>query len=421
ITVSATDPDQDDIVYSADNLPVGAIFNPDTQMLTWTPGCADEGEKSVVFTVTDDGSPQLSDQLEISILVNNVACHFNTQINQTPDIMDIYGYATIGDSDPIAANDEVGIFDTNDQLCGVFVVETDGSFGIMHIYGDDISTQGIKEGPAPGELLTIRIFDISEDSEYSAGFQKSDMVDSVKMDFSLAFTPNAAIQMNVQAFPQQSIPLHKGWNLISYSTNTCYFEGKQPTVSMIEGIKFKAVQSIAEAFTSIDGQYSYVRGFDSTGAKTFNNTIFSDLKYIAPGYGYWIKIKDDAEVDENELVYFKPEGTFISGKTAIQLHESWNLVGFLGNKKMFDKQTIVPFPEGTIACRVSDKSCFFASIDGQYEYVRGFDKTGAKSYNRTPFSDMTYVGPGYGYWIKVISTPEPVILIWDHDECECLD
>jgi hypothetical protein len=423
ITVSATDPDQDEIVYSADSLPDGANFNPDTQVFTWTPGCADEGETSVIFTVTDDGTPQLSDQLEIAILVNNVACHFNTQINQTPDVMDIYGYATIGDSDPIAPNDEVGIFDTNDQLCGVFVVETEGSFGIMHIYGDDVSTQGIKEGPAPGEKLTIKIYDISEDSEYSAGFQESGMVDSIKMEFSLAFTPNASIQMNMQAFPQQSIPLHIGWNLISYSTNTVYYVGQIPTVFLIEGVQYKSVQSIAEALTSIDGQYTYVRGFDSTGAKSYNNTPFSDMKYMAPGYGYWIKIKDDADVDENGLVYFKPEGTFISGKTAIRLHPSWNLVGYLGNKVMYvpPKPVNVPFPDGTIFCKVSDKSCFLASIDGQYEYVRGFDKTGAKSYNLTPFSDLTYVGPGYGYWIKVIQTPDPVILIWDHDECECLD
>jgi hypothetical protein len=40
-------------------------------------------------------------------------------------------------------------------------------------------------------------------------------------------------------------------------------------------------KGIAEALTSIDGQYTYVRGFDSTGAKSYNNTPFSDMKYMA--------------------------------------------------------------------------------------------------------------------------------------------
>ena len=60
----------------------------------------------------------------------------------------------------------------------------------------------------------------------------------------------------------------------------------------------------------------------------------------------------------------------------------------------------------------------FQSISGQYSYVRGMDASGAKSYNLTDFSDMRYVGPGYGYWIKVNQGKNPV-LNWKNEELEC--
>lgn len=37
LTISATDPDNDPLTYSASNLPPGASFNPVTQTFSWTP------------------------------------------------------------------------------------------------------------------------------------------------------------------------------------------------------------------------------------------------------------------------------------------------------------------------------------------------------------------------------------------------
>jgi len=73
-TISGSDPDKEDagkLIYTAQNLPTGAIFNPDSLVFSWTPTYEQSGVYSgIVFTVKD---PQgLSDQKTISIAVNHV-------------------------------------------------------------------------------------------------------------------------------------------------------------------------------------------------------------------------------------------------------------------------------------------------------------------------------------------------------------
>ncbi|MCP4285940.1 MAG: hypothetical protein GY792_16035, partial [Gammaproteobacteria bacterium] len=85
-TVTASDPDGDALTYSASNLPPGATFNPATQVLSWTPEDGQAGTyPDVLFTVTDDGNPLLSDSEAITITVQD-----------SPPPVDI----TIDNSDP---------------------------------------------------------------------------------------------------------------------------------------------------------------------------------------------------------------------------------------------------------------------------------------------------------------------------------
>lgn len=73
-TVTATDPDVDDVVtLSVNNLPAGATFNPQTGEFSWTPGYDDAGiYSSIEFVATDNGNPVASTSEAISITVNNV-------------------------------------------------------------------------------------------------------------------------------------------------------------------------------------------------------------------------------------------------------------------------------------------------------------------------------------------------------------
>ena len=72
-TLSATDADGDTLTYGASNLPTGATFDPDTRAFAWTPGYTQAGDHAgIVFTVTDDGTPNLDDAETITITVANV-------------------------------------------------------------------------------------------------------------------------------------------------------------------------------------------------------------------------------------------------------------------------------------------------------------------------------------------------------------
>ncbi len=71
-TITATDPDGNNLTYSANNLPEGATFDPQTATFSWTPNYSQEGTyTNIEFTVTDDGTPIESDTVAITITVNN--------------------------------------------------------------------------------------------------------------------------------------------------------------------------------------------------------------------------------------------------------------------------------------------------------------------------------------------------------------
>jgi hypothetical protein len=72
-TVTGSDPDGNNLAYSASNLPAGASFDPATQVFTWTPDYGQAGNyPNVLFTVTDNGTPPQSGYESITITVGDV-------------------------------------------------------------------------------------------------------------------------------------------------------------------------------------------------------------------------------------------------------------------------------------------------------------------------------------------------------------
>jgi hypothetical protein len=70
-TVSGSDPDEDELTFSADNLPDGATFDPLTQQFSWTPTLGQAGSyPGVTFGVSDS---LLSDSEQILITVTPTA------------------------------------------------------------------------------------------------------------------------------------------------------------------------------------------------------------------------------------------------------------------------------------------------------------------------------------------------------------
>jgi hypothetical protein len=70
-TIKAVDPEKGALIYSASNLPQGAVFNSATCVFTWTPNYTQSGTYlNIRFEVKD--SEGLSDSENIAIVVNNV-------------------------------------------------------------------------------------------------------------------------------------------------------------------------------------------------------------------------------------------------------------------------------------------------------------------------------------------------------------
>jgi hypothetical protein len=67
--VTGSDPDGDDLAYSATNIPVGAVFDAATQTFAWTPTHEQAGSYNVTFTVSDNGIPPKLDSEGITITV----------------------------------------------------------------------------------------------------------------------------------------------------------------------------------------------------------------------------------------------------------------------------------------------------------------------------------------------------------------
>ncbi len=56
-TVTASDPDGDNVTLSTGSLPSGASFDAGSGIFSWTPDFGQADNYTVLFTATDDGSP----------------------------------------------------------------------------------------------------------------------------------------------------------------------------------------------------------------------------------------------------------------------------------------------------------------------------------------------------------------------------
>lgn len=78
-TVSASDPDGDELTFSATNTPTGSTFDPETGVFSWIPSFDDAGNyEDIEFTVMDNGDPMGLDVELITMTVGDV--------NRAPEI-----------------------------------------------------------------------------------------------------------------------------------------------------------------------------------------------------------------------------------------------------------------------------------------------------------------------------------------------
>ncbi len=74
----------------------------------------------------------------------------------TPTWINLYGMESLLDGRPLPPGTVIEAFDPQGVRCGRVVVERPGQYGLMPVYGDDLSTPQ-DEGALPGDLIELRV------------------------------------------------------------------------------------------------------------------------------------------------------------------------------------------------------------------------------------------------------------------------
>ncbi|MFH1891179.1 MAG: T9SS type A sorting domain-containing protein [Candidatus Zixiibacteriota bacterium] len=265
----------------------------------------------------------------------------------TNEWIDLYCDDATLDEYLIQPGDVVEAYDPDGVLCGQWFVTAEGTFGFMAVYRDEtVTTPGIDEGCDPGDEVTVKL----------NGFDVSSFVDGAP----IIWTENGArIEACFYAYTivEVCLDLIEGWNLISWNVDT----------------------ESDDILDIIDGILPYVEvvlGFEQ-GAGTYDPDLpgFSTLFTLDHYHGYWVYVTQNVE--------FCVTGMPVDPSTPIYLENGWNLASYLPN-------VTYPTPDA------------LASIYANVIIVLGFDGVGLTWDPANPgASDLTDMGPGFGYWIKL--------------------
>jgi hypothetical protein len=314
--------------------------------------------------------------------------HFVTP-SQTSTSCRFYGTLKIDEVDA-GVGDEIGAFDPDGVCCGTYIVTNTGVYGDLFVYGDDSATPG-DEGAEPGDTITFMVWDSSSGKVYSVTSLGPDTTNWENGGYK-----------NVDLATCQKIPLRQGWNLFSFSVNKFFYDTENPpAVAVLPDLEYVHLNDIGDALASIAGKYEVIKGFDAeTGSHTYvpGETTYNTLHYLSPGYGYWIKMTEDAVlVIQGKRV--NPEGT-------MNLSAGWNLIGYWGDACYYDSVNppVVQFPEDlTEFSSVDDIGDALSFDKNSIVLMRGFDEGGFHTYapDTPAFNTLHYFAPGYGYWLKM--------------------
>lgn len=266
----------------------------------------------------------------------------------TNQFADVYGQSSTLDGQPLPVGACVLAYDPDGILCGAFRVTTAGSYGLMHIYGDDPGTPQ-DEGAQAGDVIRFTV------NGYPA---------SAPAPFVWAAQNVLRAELTALTSAQIEIALRPAWNLISFNLEP--LDGSEP------------ITGVLDVLASIAGNYTAVQSFD-LGGKSFYTSIppeFNDLQEMDYLHGYWVRM---TTTDTLSLTGLPVEAT-----GAIPIHVGWNLVSYLPAMDMSVTEAL-------------------ASIDGQYTAVQGFHDGEARSfYTSIPaqFNDLKCLRVNHGYWIR---------------------
>ena len=239
LTVSASDPDGGVVFLSVENLPEGANFNSATGEFTWTPAFDQSGTyANILFTATDDGTPNLTDSESIAITVGNV--------NRAPVL------TAIGDQ---------SVDEGNTLAFTVSATDPDGN-GVV------LSVQNLPEGAnfnsATGGFTWTPSFDQSGTYENILFTATDDGTPNLADSESIAITVGDVNRAPVlAAIGDQSVD--EG-NTLAFTVSATDPDGNGVVLS---------VQNLPEGanFNSATGEFTWTPSFDQSG--TYENILFT--------------------------------------------------------------------------------------------------------------------------------------------------
>jgi hypothetical protein len=100
--------------------------------------------------------------------------------------------------------------------------------------------------------------------------------------------------------PTDELLLSTGWNLLGYWSDQVQHVDTQPDYAYPNGAIFSPVSSIGDVISSLGMNVDLVRSYDSQGYHTYNPSalpFLNTLKYMGPGYSYWIKMNADVPLN----------------------------------------------------------------------------------------------------------------------------
>ncbi len=370
---------------------------------------------SVTFTAAGVSNSPRSVEVRVSVVERT---HYG---NPVPSQM----YATLQGTmmlvgQPLAAADEVAAYSVHPRpgaagkwervLVGHAVADGSGQLPAVTIYGDDPSTADVVEGCLPGEEILLVLWSNADGKEYHAYLDNA-----TGNPARLVWAGDGAqLAPELDFVEGQRIPLRRGaWNLLSHGVLKGYYAGISPPANpQLAGVAWEPVASMGDAapFKSIEGRYDRVLANDGSGAKVWNPALpqYSTLAYLGPAYGYWIKMK--ASADGQPLAWMTVPGAPAAGSESLALNTGWTLTGYWGNERTYFDNSVSYNATGELLpvsaeefAPVNPIGEIWSSLAGSYGRVTSFDGQGAHLWNPSLPQTRTlrYLGPGYGYWIKM--------------------
>ncbi len=283
-----------------------------------------------------------------------------------------------------------------------------GTFPAFPVYGDNAATSAAVEGCTPGQEVSLVLWSSSEGKEYHG------YVDGASGSPAAAVWDNSlsSLAADLDFIEGTRIPLRTGaWNLFSYGVLQGWHKGAvPPAAAQLDNVTWASVANVGETLPlrSISGKYDRVLGNDGTSATFWNPSMpaTSSLSYLAPGYGYWVKMKSSSQ----PLAWMTVPGAPAGGSESLALNTGWTLTGYWGNERTYADNSVTYDPTGELLpltasefAPVNSIGEIWSSLAGNYVRVTSFDGAGAHLWSPSLPQTRTlrYLGPGYGYWIKM--------------------